>query len=286
MRYSENFGLNLVEGSDVVNPLVHDVANYEKIDEIMKANESASISKATELLTGTVHAITRDKQGSPMFRFVATSVYTTGDTFTVDGNQVTALTTTGEPLTSGAYIIGSNVLCCLTGTLLTLFVGVGGQFKAYDSSRLGGKEAREYATSTQVANAINIAQAAQNVANNNSMEVIKDGVFTFHKYANGQLVGYAKAEPTHSNDYVMQGYIETSIVGIDLSKPHCVVAGRGHLDNARSGFDIIPFAQVTGASETSVTVLVGCHSYMANLGTWKGQESKLTLNVVLFGYWK
>ena len=35
MRESEHFNLNLVEGTDIVNPLVTDVPKYEGIDEQM-----------------------------------------------------------------------------------------------------------------------------------------------------------------------------------------------------------------------------------------------------------
>lgn len=164
MRKSNNFELNLVEGNDIVNPLVQDVPNYEKIDTVMKENRDLSVSGATELKTGTVHTITRENPSSPMFRFVATSKFTSGETFTVDGMQVTALLPNGETLSTGAYVIGANVLCCLTGTTLTIMCGVGGEYVAYDSNRLGGKEASEYATYEDVEEANEVAQSAQTVA--------------------------------------------------------------------------------------------------------------------------
>lgn len=165
MRKSSNYNLNLAEGSDVVNPLVVDVPNYEIIDETMKDNANSGITTATELLTGTVHALTRVNKDAPMFRFVATSNFKVGETFTVDGEQVTALMSTGEPLGNGAYVINSNVLCCLTGTLLTVFTCMGGEYVAYDSNRLGGKPANEYATNERVEDAIELAQAANAVTN-------------------------------------------------------------------------------------------------------------------------
>lgn len=122
MEYSEHYGLNLVEGSDTVNPMTVDKPNYEKIDETMYANECASVGTATELTTGTVHALTREKENQEVFRFRATSNYTVGDTFTVDGVVVSAQMSDGTTLADRCYIIGSDVLCALIGTQLTLFI--------------------------------------------------------------------------------------------------------------------------------------------------------------------
>ena len=45
MRKSEYYELNLVEGTDVVNPLVQDVPNYERIDDtIVSINERTDIA--------------------------------------------------------------------------------------------------------------------------------------------------------------------------------------------------------------------------------------------------
>ena len=165
MRKSERFGLNLVEGSDIVNPLVQDVPNYEMIDEQMAKNADAGVPMATELLSGTVHALTRENPNASMFRFVATANFKTGDTFTVDGVQVTALLTTGEPLATGCYVINSNVLCCLVGTVLTMFCANSlAEIHAVDSDKLGGKDAEYYAPANSVVEAINLAQNANQIS--------------------------------------------------------------------------------------------------------------------------
>lgn len=169
MRKSERYGLNLVEGSDIVNPLVQDVPNYEIIDEELGKNADSSVPLATELLSGTVHALTRENPNASMFRFVATANYKSGDTFTVDGVQVTALLTTGEPLATGCYVINSNVLCCLVGTVLTMFCANSlAEIRAVDSDKLGGKDASYYASDEQVVEAINLAQSANEISLNNA----------------------------------------------------------------------------------------------------------------------
>lgn len=147
MRTSEHYELNLVEGTDKVNPLVQDVPNYETIDEAMYNNKRSSIGIATELRTGTVHALVRQNEDAPMFRFTATSNYASGDTFTVDGVQVSALLVDGTPLPNMAYIIGSEVLCVLKGTLMTVFAN---RTTSSDSDRLGGELPSYYATDSKL----------------------------------------------------------------------------------------------------------------------------------------
>lgn len=121
MNYTDNFELKLPESSDIVNPLINDNQNYIKIDQQMKANADSSVSTATELKSGTIHALTRDNEDASVFRFTATSNYDAGDTFTVDGVPVTALLPNGTSLGQGAYIVGGTVMCSLVGTLLTVY---------------------------------------------------------------------------------------------------------------------------------------------------------------------
>lgn len=196
MRHSTNYNLNLVEGSDTFNPLVNDVSNFETIDAAMRANELAGIGTATELLSGSIHALTRSND-APVFRFVATANYTAGDTFTVDGQQVTALLPSGETLASGAYVINSSVICALNGTLLTVFTSGGTIALAADSEKLGGRLPEYYGTAAQTSEAVNTAQAAQTIVNalNANLQASYAGAtipFTFGIDEDGNY-GYIKA---------------------------------------------------------------------------------------------
>lgn len=170
MRNSEHFNLFLAEGSDIVNPLVQDVQNYEAIDGQMFKNQNAGVQNATELKNGTVHAITRNVPDAQFITFTATSNYTAGETFTVDGVQVSALTVGGETLPTGAYVINSQVLCVLKGTLLT-FYAVGTEV-ADNSLALNGHPDTYFGTKEEVDNAIATANAANVLANevNNSLD--------------------------------------------------------------------------------------------------------------------
>lgn len=120
MNYSAHYNLNLVEGTDLVNPLTVDVPNYTAIDNTMFANEQAGVGTATELKSGSIHAITRANQNRDVFKFHSTSIYNAGDTFTVDGATVTALAVDGGSLKDRCFIVGSDVLCILNGSQLTV----------------------------------------------------------------------------------------------------------------------------------------------------------------------
>ena len=140
MEQSTHYHLNLPEGSDIVNPLTVDKPNYEAIDDIMYDNECAGVGTATELTTGTIHALTRAKNTQNVFKFTATSDYNVGDTFTVDGVVVTAKYSDGTTLSDKCYVVNSDVLCVLTGTLLTIFIA-----KKYDANNVmnGTKSIKE-----------------------------------------------------------------------------------------------------------------------------------------------
>lgn len=121
MTNTTYYNLNIVEGTDIVNPLIVDNPNYEKIDETMHNNAVSGVTLATEIANATVHAITRENSECAVIRFIATSNWKAGDTITVDGVPVSALLPSGETLPDGAYVINANVLCILTGTNLTVY---------------------------------------------------------------------------------------------------------------------------------------------------------------------
>ena len=141
---TEHYGMTIPAGSDIVNPLVDTFPNFEIIDGQMFVNENATVGTATEIKTGNVHALTRANGNNNTFRFVATSVFNSGDSFTVDGVSVTCVLPSGESLGDNAYVIGSNVLCILTSTQLTIFTTGG---TANNSLALNGQSASYYLNS-------------------------------------------------------------------------------------------------------------------------------------------
>lgn len=123
MTTTTYYNLNIVEGTDIVNPLTVDNPNYEKIDEVLHDNAVSGVTLATEITNATIHALTRENSDCSVIRFIATSQWKAGDSVTVDGVPVLALLPSGETLPDGAYVINANVLCVLTGTNLTVYLG-------------------------------------------------------------------------------------------------------------------------------------------------------------------
>lgn len=171
MTRTTNYDLIVVEGSDKVNLLTQMNPNTEKIDEVMKTNEKSGVQVATELLSGTIHAISRTVKSASMFKFTAVSNYTSGDTFTVDGVQVTALLTSGEALGTGAFIIGSEVLCSLKDTLLTVYTQGGTVKIAEDSEKFGGNLPEYYAKQSDLTQASSVANAASELSRKNADDI-------------------------------------------------------------------------------------------------------------------
>ncbi len=146
-RQTTNYGFNISEGTDLVNPLTDIFPNFEDIDTDLKDVSDSAVGTATELLTGTVHALVRSDSDRNVFTFTATSNFEAGETFTLDGVQVTALTPDGQTLSSGCYIIGSEVLVAVKGTLMTVYVNPS---KALDSDKLDGHDSSYFANASNV----------------------------------------------------------------------------------------------------------------------------------------
>lgn len=159
MESTTNYALKVYEGTDLFNPLTVENVNTEALDLIIKSISDQAVGTATELTTGTVHALTRSDSDQALFRFTATSNFASGDTFTVDTIQVTALTINGQTLPDGAYLAGAEVLCALVGTRLTVY-GVTGSTTADNALKLGGELPSYYGKATDVTLAQNTANAA------------------------------------------------------------------------------------------------------------------------------
>lgn len=120
MLTTTHYGLNIVEGTDVVNPLVQQNPNYTAIDAAMFANKQGSIGSGTELTSGTVHTITRANPDSNYVRFTSTSNWTAGDSMVVDSTPVSVYLSDGTTPATGAYVINTEVLILVNGSRVTL----------------------------------------------------------------------------------------------------------------------------------------------------------------------
>ena len=121
MTNTTNYQLKKVEGTDLFNPLTQINPNWDSIDTAMKANEVAGVTNCTHSKSGTLHALVRATAGVPVIRFTATGDFRTGDTFTLDGQNVTVRMPDGSSLPDYAFRINSNMLGVQAGGILTLF---------------------------------------------------------------------------------------------------------------------------------------------------------------------
>lgn len=230
MQTTDNVGLKLYEGTDLFNPLVVENPNCETLDEVIKAISDQAVGSATELVTGTVHALTRGLNDTDrdVFIFTATSNFTAGDTFTLDGQQVSALTVAGTQLSSNCYIIGSSVLVHKRDTLLTFYVS---ETTAKDAEKLGGELPSYYATktgldavvadisalATKVGTAVLTTQApdlsgAVNELNTHLSLKSTSDYMTAYNGASEYIIAVGKGHLPNNNDVALSIYIPKSAI--------------------------------------------------------------------------
>lgn len=185
MTNTPNFNLSIAEGTDTVNLLTQCYPNFETIDTVMKENKDAAITTATETKTGTNHSIVRANADAEVFRFTATSDYVAGDTFTVDAQAVTVTTPDGQSLQSGAFVINKSVICCLVGTVLTVFVGGGSS----DAQTLGGQLPSYYAKQSD-------------------MDVVENDVDTLNSNLTALEVRVEALESGSADDYILGDLVD------------------------------------------------------------------------------
>lgn len=168
-----HFNLKKPTGDDLYNHLTIDNPNMDAIDKAMYDNQQAAICTATHSKVGTVQTLTRQGGKSAMFRFVATADFAAGDTFTVDGQAVTAKLPDGSGLSAGAFVINSNVLACLVGTQMTVYT-VAGAVGEVDAATLDGHPADYFAVASETAK----KSTSQNVTLNTGLWTSSGELYT------------------------------------------------------------------------------------------------------------
>lgn len=169
MTNTTNYQLTKVEGTDLFNPLTQVNPNWDKIDTAMKANQNGGVSSATHNKSGTLHALVRAVAGVPIIRFTATGDFRTGDTFTVDGQNVTARLPDGTSLPDYAFRINSNIIAIQAGGVLTIVTnGASVDLEGYmETSDYVGSGATGKVRAAEVADSATTATSANNASNLN-----------------------------------------------------------------------------------------------------------------------
>ena len=154
MYTTTNYGFNIVEGTDMVNPLTQLNPNFTALDSDLKTVSDATVDAATCIKTGTVHAVTRTNTDAKVFRFTATGNWDTGDTMTVDGTLVSVFLPDGSAPTNGCFVINTEVIAAIQGTRVTLYVNAG------DASNISFDDTSVSYTASNVQTAIEYASTA------------------------------------------------------------------------------------------------------------------------------
>ena len=157
MQTTSIYGFNVVEGTDIVNPLTQLNPNFTNLDTDLDNIYARSINFAAYSKSGTVHAISsnRLKPGNQLpsfFRFIPTSDFTTGDTMTVNGNAYPLKLFTGETPETGAFTAGVGVLGCLLGGNVIIYGKPNMSVKASDVTATDGDSVQDYIDNTKFKN--------------------------------------------------------------------------------------------------------------------------------------
>ena len=178
MNQSINYNFNLPEGADLVNLLTQLIPNWSSLDSILKGVENQAFTNCTEVTSLGVHAISRTNADGKILKWVATSNFTAGETFTVDGNVVAASTPAGATLATGAYVTGAIVIAALNSDESAMTIFVSGTNVATDSERLGGELPSYYATDSDMDIAKQAITDLDNLMGTTSISAIGDGTVT------------------------------------------------------------------------------------------------------------
>lgn len=162
MSQTTYYEFNKPIGTDLVNPLVDTIPNWDIADTALHGLSVNSIGTALEVITGTVHALTRVNQTDAKFiQFIASGDYDEGDTFTLDGVAIGATYPDGTSLATDAYATGATVLIGLNSdnSVATFYLSAAGG-TAPDSERLGGELPAYYASKSYADGIKSTADAA------------------------------------------------------------------------------------------------------------------------------
>ena len=178
MNQSTNYNFNLPEGTDLVNLLTQLIPNWTSLDTLLKGVEDQAFTNCTEVVSLGVHAITRSNADGKILKWIASANYTAGDTFTVDGNLISASTASGESLATNAIVSGAVIIAALNADESAMTIFVTGTNIASDSQKLGGELPSYYATASDMSDAQSDITDLDNLMGSTSISAIGDGTVT------------------------------------------------------------------------------------------------------------
>ena len=121
MQTTSHYNFNIVEGSDVVNPLVQENPNWQNLDNYLYVAAGRTVNSANCTKSGNIFVVTLSAPQSGIFRFLAPADFETGDTMTIGGSPVTLKLPDGTAPETGTFVTGVEVFCIQRGTNVTLY---------------------------------------------------------------------------------------------------------------------------------------------------------------------
>lgn len=204
------YDLIKVEGTDLVNPLTQLNPNMDVIDNAMHGLSVNAIGTAVEVITGTVHALSRVNQEDAKFiQFIASGDYDEGDTFTLDGIAINAILPDGSSLSTDAYATGATVLIGLNAdnSTATFYLSAAGG-TAPNSERLGGELPAYYSSKSYADGIKTTADAAADAISKKSLvNVCYDPVLNklYRVLSDGSLGGeISMSVQANFSDYITE----------------------------------------------------------------------------------
>jgi hypothetical protein len=99
---------------------ITDITEYEQEGTVFSANDvhRACVLECNYVKDGTVHKLTTPNTASENIKFFATAAFDRGDTFTFNGEVVTAQTTSGHALDKNFFKANAIVECRKRGNVL------------------------------------------------------------------------------------------------------------------------------------------------------------------------
>lgn len=127
MLKTENFGFNIVEGSDIVDLEGFYNPNFQLLDTTLKSIEQTGVM-FTDAITKTGTVYTLEKEGlTPLFMFLAPSTYIAGDTFVINGTTFGEVYgADGSYLPERGFVTGAVVLAAIQNNRLTCYAAISG----------------------------------------------------------------------------------------------------------------------------------------------------------------
>ena len=263
------YEFNKPAGSDLVNPLVDQIPNWDKADNALHGLSVNSIGTATEVVALGVHALTRVHQPDAKFiQFIATGDYDAGETFTLDGVAIAAAYPDGSPLAEDAYVTGATVLIGLNAdnSVATFYLSKTGG-TAPDSLRLGGELPAYYATKSY-------ADGIKTTADNAASAIAKKAlVNTYYDTSDNKLYRVL-------SDGTIGGEIKMSRV-LDFDNA-VLLTGTLNYTTLKSGA-LYGIARSTGSSSSELYIDGKGVGYIAGSGTGSGNINPIYIDGIDVG---